>query len=291
MLKITRITWLFTGLVLAIGGLVGCGSETEPAAEQVDNTPAAEPQATAEPDDVVASEAAEGQEEPADEEPSEPAEQFDEPVEPPKLPPPEGAEAMPKPNRTWIDVDEGVVIVDGYVSVREGMLEMFACPVGTKEYESVVAVYSWAKVVHAALLAVGAETGSPVQFNPEFKPPTGTRIDIEVRWLDEAGQWQSVQAQDWIKDLATNQAMAHHWVFAGSGFWEDERTGETHYLADVGDFICVSNFSSATLDIPAESSQVTDGLMFEAFTEKIPPLGTPVRLVLKPRLEQANSKP
>jgi hypothetical protein len=138
---------------------------------------------------------------------------------------------------------------------------------------------------------VGAQTGSPVQFNPEFKPPTGTQIDIEVRWLDEAGQWQSVPAQDWIKDLATNKAMTHHWVFAGSGFWKDERTGETHYRADVGDFICVSNFSSATLDIPAESSQVTDGLMFEAFTENIPPLGTPVRLVLKPRLEEAKPEP
>jgi hypothetical protein len=48
----------------------------------------------------------------------------------------------------------------------------------------------------------------------------------------------------------------------------------------------VSNFTTATLDIPAESSQVNEGLLFEAFAEKIPPLGTPVRLVLKPKLKQ-----
>ena len=205
--------------------------------------------------------------------------------EPPKLPPPEGAKPMPKPNRTWIDTKEKVVLVDGYVSLREGMLEMFACPVGTKEHESVVAVYSWAQVVHAALLALGAEPGTPVKFEPEFKPPTGTEIEIEVRWLDEDGKWQSAKAQDWIRDVRSGKPMAHPWVFAGSGFWKDEESGREYYMAESGDFICVSNFSTATLDIPAESSQVNDGLLFEAFAEKIPPLGTPVRLVLKPKLK------
>jgi hypothetical protein len=291
MLRITRISWLFAGVALAIGCVIGCNSDAEPAADQVDETTAAEPQATAEPSDEPSDdaepEATQQQEEPEDEES---VEQSDGLPEPPKLPPPEGAKAMPKPNRTWVDAEKGIVIVDGYVSLREGMLEMFACPVGTKEHESIVAVYSWAQVVHAALLAVGAETGTPVQFNPEFKPPTGTQIDIEVRWLDEAGEWQSIKAQDWIRDLSTDKAMTHPWVFAGSGFWKDERSGEMHYLAEVGDFICVSNFSTATLDIPAESSQVNDGLMFEPFTEKIPPLGTPVRLVLKPRLKDEGAE-
>jgi len=202
---------------------------------------------------------------------------------PPRLPVPKGAEPMPEPNRVWIDRKQGTVLVDGYVSLREGMLEMFACPVGTKEHESVVAVASQAQIVHAALLALGAEVGSPVQFDPEFKPPTGTEIAIEVRWLDEAGQWQSADARQWILDIRTQKPMTHSWVFAGSGFWKDEESGEEFYMAESGDFICVSNFSTATLDIPAESSQVNEGLLFEANAEKIPPLGTPVRLVLKPK--------
>src|SRR5690606_33238231 len=72
------------------------------------------------------------------------------------------------------------------------------------------------------------------------------------------------------------------WVFAGSGFWLDEETGKQHYQAESGDVICVSNFSSAMLDVPAESTNANAGLFFEAFTERIPPLGTPVRLVLTP---------
>ncbi|GIW99335.1 MAG: hypothetical protein KatS3mg111_2668 [Pirellulaceae bacterium] len=52
-------------------------------------------------------------------------------------------------------------------------------------------------------------------------------------------------------------------------------------MAEGGDLICVSNFSTATLDVPFESSQVNAGLMFAAFTERIPERGTPVRLVLQ----------
>ncbi len=211
-------------------------------------------------------------------------------------PPPPGAKALPAPHRVWIDAKQGKVLVDGYVSLNEGLLEMFACPVGTKEHESVVAVHSSAQVVHAALLAIGAKVGHPVQWDPKFKPPTGTEIEIEVRWLNPtekdpskknaAEKWQSCPAQQWILDLNTHKPMTHPWVFAGSRFWKDEESGRQIYQAESGDFICVSNFASATLDIPVQSSQANDGLLFEANTPKIPPIGTPVRLVLQPKLEK-----
>jgi hypothetical protein len=72
-------------------------------------------------------------------------------------------------------------------------------------------------------------------------------------------------------------------VFAGSGFWTDPNTGQRHYQAESGDLICVSNFSSATLDLTIQSSANNDALSFEAFTERIPPKGTPVTLVLTPQ--------
>ena len=68
------------------------------------------------------------------------------------------------------------------------------------------------------------------------------------------------------------------------------RTGSSSYLAEGGDLICVSNFPGAMLDLPIESSQATSDLLFEAFTEHIPPVGTKVRLVLAPRLEKGESK-
>jgi hypothetical protein len=206
---------------------------------------------------------------------------------PPKIPAPEGAKALPMPDVVWVDTKQKLVYVDGYVSLRQGMLEMLACPVGTKEHEAVVAVFSRAQTLHAALLAVGAEVGHTASFRPKFRPPAGTEIEIEIRWQDKDGKWQSVKGQDWVLDTKTQKPMTHPWVFAGSGFWQDEETGKEYYKAEAGDLICVSNFSTAMLDIPAESSQVNEGLMFEANTERIPRLGTPVRIVLKPKLKKS----
>jgi hypothetical protein len=201
---------------------------------------------------------------------------------PPKIPAPEGAKALPLPDVVWVDTKQKLVYVDGYVSLRRGMLEMLACPVGTKEHESVVAVFSRAQTLHAALLAIGALPGHPVSFRPTFRPAEGTEIEVEIRWQDKDGKWQNTKGQEWVKDIRTQKPMNQPWVFAGSGFWKNEETGKESYKAESGDLICVSNFSTAMLDIPIESSQANDGLLFEANTEKIPRLGTPVRVILRP---------
>jgi hypothetical protein len=206
------------------------------------------------------------------------------PTPPTKLPAPEGATRLSPKYDVWFDAKRGVVLVDGQVSLRRGVLEMFACIRNTKEHESVVTADTQAFLVHAGLLRLGAEPGHPAQFVPEFKPPTGTEIDVSVEWRDAQGKLQTARAQDWIRDVKTGKAMMHPWVFAGSRFWTDEETGRQYYQAEGGDFICVSNFGTAALDIPVESSQSNDTLEFEAFTERIPPLGTPVRLVLRPVL-------
>ena len=214
--------------------------------------------------------------------------------EPSGLPAPEGARPLFEDGdfAAWVDPHRGVVLIDGQVTLRAGPLEMFACIQKTKEHESVVAVKMQAFPIHAALLALGAEPGHPVQFQPKFAPPAGTEIDIEVRWRDAEGHWQSARAQEWVRDANTGAALKKSWVFAGSMFWTDPGTGRQFYQAESGDFICVSNFATAMLDLPIESTQTNQGLSFEAFTERIPPLGTPVRLVLKPRLDtNAFSKP
>lgn len=184
----------------------------------------------------------------------------------------------------WIDPKRKIVVIGGEICLREGQLEMFACPKGTKEHESVVVVNCKPRFAHAALLAIGAKEGTPVKFDPEYKPATGIVVDIYVLWKDEAGEKHKVRAQEWIRHVKTDKPMPHDWVFAGSGFWKDD-TGKEQYYGDSGEFICVSNFSSATLDLPISSSGANSDLLFTAFTEKIPPRGTKVRLVLAPRFE------
>ncbi len=187
----------------------------------------------------------------------------------------------------WLTKDRKSVVIQSMVCQNQAPLEMFACLLGSKEHESVLAVPVKAFVVHAGLLATGAKQGTPVRFDPEYSPPTGTEIEITVHWKDQDGKVQKARAQDWVRDLTTGKAMTHPWVFAGSKMYKDEETGKEHYLGDSsGDLICVSNFSSATLDVPIQSSDSNASLMFEAFTEHIPPLGTPVTMVLTPKLAE-----
>jgi len=202
---------------------------------------------------------------------------------------PDGLKRLFETSEIWLDTRRKAVVVDGQVCLREGQLEMFACPKGTKEHEAVVSVNCQAYEVHAGLLAAGAKPGRPVSFDPAYKPATGQIIDIYVLWKDAEGNKHQARAQDWVKDSKTGKALAYDWVFAGSGFWKDEETGQEHYRANGGDLVCVSNFPTATLDLPVQSSDSNDNLQFVPFTEHVPPRGTKVRLVFIPREEK--SKP
>jgi hypothetical protein len=131
---------------------------------------------------------------------------------------------------------------------------------------------------------VGAVPGRPVQFDPTYRPAEGPVVDIYLLWRDAQGNKRTARAQEWVRNTKTQKAMEQEWVFPGSGFFTDEETGKRHYYAEQGDLICVSNFATAMLDVPIASSATNDQLMFEAFTENVPPKGTKVRLVLIPRL-------
>lgn len=181
----------------------------------------------------------------------------------------------------WIDRERGEVVVGGSVALDDGLLEFFACPAGTKEHESVVAVAASARLVHAALLAVGLEPGKPVSFDPEYRPATGPRIRVTMRWTDADGVVLEADARGWIRNTRTGKALETDWVFAGSAFWTDPADGREYYQADGGDLLCVSNFPTATLDLPVESSQSNEALLFEVFKERVPPRETPVEMILK----------
>jgi hypothetical protein len=183
----------------------------------------------------------------------------------------------------WIDMKRKRVVMLGEVCLREGQLEMFACTRGTKEHESVLSVPVRAFTVHAGLLAVGAEPGNPARWIPEFAPARGTPIEVTLFWTDEQGKRQRGRAQDWIRQVKSGKPMDQSWVFGGSHLHEDEQTGVKTYLADFGEFICISNFPQAMLDVPVESSDKAGELQFEAFTERIPPRGAKVTLVLTPK--------
>ncbi len=99
-----------------------------------------------------------------------------------------------------LDLKGKRVLLKTKVVQREAVLEFFCCLSQTLEHESIVSLDSKAMFIHAALLRIGAKPGKPAQFDPEYKPPTGQKIDIFVQWRDKKENAASrFGAQDWAQ--------------------------------------------------------------------------------------------
>ena len=267
-----------------------------------------------------------------------------------------GLTALNKQKTVLLDRERKRILLRTQVVLREGLLEMLLCRAHTKEHESVLAVDSEAYIIHAGLLAVGAEPGHPVRFQPEFQPPAGQQIDIWLNWKDADGKAHRIKAQKWVRHVtrryyaaplaklpegltipkeselkydAANEELVWFgpmtaaqrdqlkalsddkayrkgidsfyersqpreldadWVFAGSGFFT-QKDGEKWYQAEAGNVICVANFGDAMIDLAIRSSATNDALMFEPYTERIPPVGTPVLVELIPVTKPAAPEP
>jgi hypothetical protein len=209
-----------------------------------------------------------------------------EPADTPAVPPAAEPDRHPELKRlspteqVWVDPVKKEVVVAGRIAMADGPIEVFACPEKTKEHEAIVATRSSARLIHAALLAIGLDPGSPVSFDPDYVAARGPAVAIRMRWKDAEGKLQEARGQDWIRNTRTGKPLDADWVFAGSSFWKDPQDGQEYYQADGGDLVCVSNFPTATLDLTIESSQSNEALLFEAFEGRVPPRGTEVEMIL-----------
>lgn len=184
-----------------------------------------------------------------------------------------------------VEGDKRRVLINGIICRRTDQLEQFMCRKNTKEHEAIVSADIDAAKVHLALTLAKAEAGNPVKFQPKFMPASGTVIKVYVQW-EEKGKTMKVPAQQWIKNLKTKKELEHDWVFAGSFHIPNrlDPKAPPFYAANDGDVICVANFEDALLDLPIQSSKDNDDLVFEAWTERIPALETPVVVILEPVL-------
>jgi hypothetical protein len=175
------------------------------------------------------------------------------------------------------------VLIEAKVCLREGTLEHLLCKSMTKEHESILVADIDASKVHATLMAAGAEPGSVVKYEPNYKPAHGTKIKVSVQYKDKQGNLVTEPAQKWIRHGITKKEMEYDWVFAGSQLRNDpfNANASPFYAANNGDVICVSNFDTSLLDLPVPEAESTK-LIYEAFTERIPPKDTPVTVILEP---------
>lgn len=193
---------------------------------------------------------------------------------------PDSWKRMSKTSHIWADKEKKRVVVRGVICLREGLLEMFACPRGTKEHESIVSVHAKSSEMHATLIALGIDPGKPMDWRGEYQPASGPIIDVEVWWTEDS-KLKKRRMQEMLKETKTGKATTAKFVFGGSEIYVDPSTKTQTYYADSGEMINVANSPYAMIDVTIKSSmEAEQGLMFAALTENIPPVNTKVYLVL-----------
>jgi hypothetical protein len=193
----------------------------------------------------------------------------------------------------WLDPKHKQVVMVGETCKADYPLEFFITT-KTRAYESVLVIDgerreadggSVFQKVQLALILCGAKPGHPSYYqNDKTTVATGDEIAIEVRWKNSEGKIERTDARNWIRHVKTKQPPANTWVFAGSRF-ADDGEGKKRFMADGGEFVCVLNNPIAMLDLPVVSAGAIEDRSFEANREKLPPAGTPVTILLGPKVQ------
>lgn len=179
-----------------------------------------------------------------------------------------------------IDWQRRAVRVDARVVLCSGPLEFLAC-FGGKEHESILRFEASATHIYMALGLIGLQPGRPPRWDETrqaYLPAEGDLVDLSIEY-DEEGITRHVDGSDWLATCEyTRPPVARPWIFAGSkpgadGVLAADRTGEGVALVDM---------PGALLALSRGHVSRNDDLWVEAAPAAIPPLRTPVRVILTP---------
>jgi len=188
-----------------------------------------------------------------------------------------------------VDTKAREVRLEGEVCLQRGGLELLACSPGTREHESVIVVKAKPSHIVFALALLGLAPGQPgyVTAAGSFSPPGGTVVDVAARWTvaKPDGKTETVEVPVWkLLKLGGSESGLERpvqWVYVGRPSEQALRAADQE-----GTVVCLSNFTEAVLDVPFESTSVNAELLYEANPAVVPPVKTPVELILRPTSER-----
>jgi biopolymer transport protein ExbD len=220
-------------------------------------------------------------------------------------PPPEKPVVLKTLPGIVVDTEKGEVRLEGKVCLQEGALELVVCSEGTREHESIVVVKARPSHVTFALALLGLEPGQPAHWTEAgaFSPPAGETLDITAQFFtvsdEEKARIDKLIAEgakpEDIRIRKTLLKEVPAWKLLRLSGSEAEVTRPIEWVcvgrpeknmlvaADrEGTVVCLSNFVEAVIDVPFESTAVNTDLLYEANPDVVPPVETPVELVLRP---------
>ena len=206
---------------------------------------------------------------------------------PAMLQPAEGWLRVTKDYDVWVDYKQKQVIAGGHICLREGLLEMFACPKGTKEHESIV-VGAHARPIRPRRtggLGCSARPARPVRTDVQARPRDGSRRGslVEGRaWRRAAGEGSGMgQAREDGPGTGVSVGVCRKRVLDRRG-----GQGTVSIAATAASLSACPTSRPPRSTCPSKAALPTTRCMFAAFTERIPPRDTPVLLILTPKLEK-----
>ena len=187
------------------------------------------------------------------------------------------------------------VEVQAWTCRDSGAIIQIACAANTREHESLLVVAPQPSEIHAALHMAGFADGSPGHWirqddESRFVPPTGAAVDISVRCEPGPGQFVEVPISYWVRhadDMTTPPG--NTWIFGGSHVAESPAWvgGEARLAADLtGSVIGLATFGDEVLGFPQGfADPAGDPAGWSIRSPRVPPIGTPVTLLLRPAAE------
>ncbi len=153
-----------------------------------------------------------------------------------------------------VDLKNKTVDLQAVVATPDAKwLELLACTKGTREYESILTVSARPTHIHLALLMIGLEPGSPMQWvsqGPDkpvqVVPASGARVKVTLIYEKEGKEVQ-VGANQWILDVPSQKPLDNDiWLFAGSRIGTEGK--DKIYYADAsGAVLSLVNFGDDLL--------------------------------------------
>ncbi len=215
-----------------------------------------------------------------------------------------------------MDPRTGEIEIEGIVCIEKGILEYAAVATEGKKYESLFELKCRPSQLNVMMLIAGYVAGDvpramrgdfatddpaasqPTQpaGAPTVTPPPPdhwrrttpepTRVTLSVDVREPDGEWKRRSIESFLVDRRTGQCPGPlTWAFTGSFFHRDPESRREFYVADVERSVAALWYDpTALLNLLAEVGNPYRGsdAGLEVNPAGLPPLGTPIRLVLRP---------
>ena len=189
-----------------------------------------------------------------------------------------------KLGRVEVDARKRLLTMPAKVNMQSGLVELLACTPRGKRHESVLVVDVDPLYLQLGLLLLGLEPGGNPSSLAEDSQRPGDMMDIWVEWKLDGQPKVKKRAEELILDLRNDAPMQRtSWVFLGSKVYKGR------FLArELGSLITTYHDSAAIVENPLPSSR--DDTLYEANPDTVPPVGTPVTLIISPAVNERRTK-